>query len=309
MPLLACSGGCEKIQEIFGMKSGYLFVGQDAAGVPGQDVIVGARLQKGSFFDDIEGRNIRFYRGDRMVAQSRTGDEGVASFNYKADTAGDYHFEARCQVSRKDQEEIKTQAMLAVRPAHTPLCVVDIDKTLVASGFKKVLRDEARPMEGSQRVMERLAVGRLVIYLTARPDYLGVLSRDWLRKHRYPDAPILTSDVEQLLGGSRSYKNEVLGMLRRDFTGPGVGIGNTSGDMKAYIENGLAAIFVLHISNEDRRDKDELRDKVEKLRELPPAVSVAWGWDEVEAAVFDQKDLPAERAIRRLEEMIERIVD
>jgi len=302
--LLLPMGGCTSIREMLGMKGNYLFLAEDALATPGQQVRVGVRLQKGSFLSDDKGEMVRFVLHARLVGQAMTDDEGWATISYTTDMPGDYLFTATCRPGGQADREVQTQVLLAVRPAYTPLCVVDLDKTLVDAGFKHVLGGKAQPMEMSTRVMDRLAGRYAIVYLTARPEYLELRTRDWLNEHKFPPAPVFLADVKQLLGGSRNYKTHVLANIRKSFTGLGVGIGNTKGDMEAYAANDLTPIFLVYLAKKEKQEKSEIRKKIEQVRELPATVQAAMDWEEIEAAVLDNRKLPAERAIQELEEML-----
>lgn len=304
LALLLPMGGCNTIREIVGMKGNYLFLAEDAFATPGQEARIGVRLQKGSFMRDDKGEAVRFVLNDRLVGQAKTDRDGRASITYTTDMPGNYLFTATCCPGGKAEREVQAQVLLAVRPAHTPLCVVDLDRTLVGATFREVLDGKAEPMEQSKRVMDRLAGRYAILYLTARLEHLELRTRNWLNEHKFPLAPVFLADMEQFLGGSRKYKSQVLAHIRKSFTGLGVGIGNTKSDMEAYAANDLTPIFLVYLTKEEKQEQSKIRKKIEQVKELPSTVQVAWDWDEIEAAMFNERKLPAERAIGKLEEML-----
>jgi len=294
------SAGCAHLREALGADGKYLFMGQDALCLPGREVRMTVKLVKVSISHEVEAAPIRIFHKDQLLAEGRTDHEGEASFTFRPEKVGDYEFVARYQPLDKPASSVQTQLLLAARPADAALCVVDLDKTLVDSGFRRVLTGDPPPMNHSPRVMNRIAERWTVIYLTSRSEYLGPKTKDWLRKHRFPNGPVLLAETEELLTGNRRYKSQSLARIRRDFIGRGVGIGNKKSDVLAYQENGLEAIYLVRLTQKERRNPPAIREKIHDVKELPGSVQVAMDWRDVEAAIFEDKQLTAYRACRQI---------
>jgi hypothetical protein len=169
------------------------------------------------------------------------------------------------------------------REAKAPLLIVDIDKTLVASGIKSVLWGTPRVMPGSREAMQRLAKDFTVIYLTHRVDYMGEKTKAWLKAAGYPRGPVLLADVRELLERSGAYKNATLEELRHRFTGRAVGVGDKPSDAAAYTANGVQAFLLVDVPPD--ASPSDLSRLADSLQSLPEDVQVVTGWNQVEQAL------------------------
>ncbi len=295
--------GCSRLRNALGTDSEYLFIGQDVISVPGQKLRVAARLQKVNLPHEVKKATIGFYLDSKWLAEAITDEEGTAGVSFMPPRVGDYVFDARYTSNSPSASAAQTQVLVAVRHPDVPLCVVDLDKTLVDAGYRTVLTGAPPPMEHAAPVMERIARDHLVIYLTSRPEQLGLKTKNWLRVNGFPRGPVFLTEVEELLGGNRKYKSRTLARMRSSFKGTGVGIGNVKSDMLAYLDNDLRAIYLVHLSRGAKPNPHDLRDKIHDLRELPPSVQVAMNWHDVESALFENTPLTIDRACGFLEHM------
>jgi hypothetical protein len=101
-----------------------------------------------------------------------------------------------------------------------------------------------------------------------------------------------------MLGDNEKYKQAVLADIRRQFSGPAIGIGDKASDARAYARAGLRALLILRLS--DPPTPAEFRRAAGELHDLPDSVEVVTGWDEVQKAVFEGKVFPAAKAKERL---------
>ena len=209
--LASASAGCGLVGHILGKDCLYQVNGYDVVTVPGETIQVRARIAAGDFLDDPPGVPIRFERDGRTVAQVPTDDEGYAAFAFTPDAPGDYVFTASLAPGVTPDPPPPAQVLVTCRDAAAPLLIVDLDKTVVASGFKTVLWGEPEPMPDSQDVLARLGQDFTVVYLTFRVDYLGPKTRDWLCRHDYPCGPVLLANVRSLTGTSGTYKSGARG--------------------------------------------------------------------------------------------------
>jgi len=298
---LAVGGGCGAQEVLLGAKGGYLFTVFDDLALPGQEVALRARLQGGDFLRDQPGYAVRFWLSGAFYKAAETGADGVASVSFTPDQTGDYPFRAELAPSgfaAAPPEPV--EGILACRKADSPLVVVDLDKTLVASGFHQVLAGNPQPMAGSADVMKRLAAEYSVVYLTHRPDLFGPKSKEWLRRYKYPAGPLLLSDVGGFLKGSGTFKSGMLADLRKRFTGKAIGVGDKVSDVQAYHENGLAGYLVVQAP--EGTTAAALRSLADSLDGVPAGVQVVTGWDQVERGIFSGASFPAadlQRDLRR----------
>lgn len=186
------------------------------------------------------------------------------------------------------------------------MLIVDLDKTLVASGFYTVLASNPEPVFDSVRVMGLLARRYTIIYLTHRPDCLGPKSKSWLAENGYPDAPLLMPNSRTFLKGSESYKSSIINEIRRRFPKLEIGIGDKTSDAKAYHDNGIRSFLLIY--PEALSSARELQELSVSLQvDLASEVQVVTGWWQIEQAVFQGKSYPRDRMIQRLGAMAERL--
>jgi len=285
----ACGCGAQNI--LFGGRQGYLFTVSDAVALPGEEVLLRAHLQGGDLLRAQPGHVVRFSRGGEFYKAAETDRDGVAAVSFTPPGSGDYVFRAELSPNGfPDQPPEPVEALVLCRRADTPLVIVDLDKTVVASGFQQVLVGKPEPMADSVAVMKRLAKEYTPIYLTHRPDLFGPKSRAWLREHEYPRGPLLLSDIGGFLKGSGAFKSAMLGDIRRRFKGNAVGIGDKVSDVVAYHDNGLRAFLV--VQPDETAGAAGLRQLADSLDPLPDVVQTITGWREIERAVFEAATFP-----------------
>jgi hypothetical protein len=284
--LSTCAAGCGLEKLVLGTDSDYLFIGYDTLALPGEEVAVKVRLQSGGFLRDRAAVIVRFVCEGFLDCREVTDNEGFATTRFRPPSPGDYLVTATVEGDLLNPPPAAPATILvACRTADAPLAVVDLDKTLVASGFKTVLVGQPQPMPGSRDVMARLARDFTPVYLTHRVDYLGPKSQAWLKGQGYPRGPLLLADVRNLLESSGSFKSEVLQGLRQRFRGRAIGIGDKPSDAQAYAHNGLEALLLLTVPR--KADAGDLRALARSLADLPEGVQVVTSWPEIERAVFD----------------------
>lgn len=296
------AGGCGTQWVLLGTEGEYLFTAFDALALPGEAVTLRARLQAGDFLMSRPGHVVRFLRGGRLFKAAETDAAGVAAVTFTPDAPGDYHFTAEVSASGFADELPGPQELLAAcRAPDAPIVVVDMDRTLVASGFDRVLIGAPEPMAKSPAVMTRLAGRYTVVYLTHRPDYFGPKSKAWLRQYRYPAGPVLLSSLGGFLSGSGAFKADMLGELRQRFRKIEMGIGDKVSDARAYHDNGLKAFLIIQV--DPKASPEQLREQADSIAELPAAVQVVTGWDQVEQGVFEAASFPLPGMVAELRKL------
>ena len=292
---LACSGCAtlQKVRQVVFGPSDYLFYGFDQVAYPGEEVTLQARVQRGPYFIDQSDLPIRFLRGDTLLGTARTNHEGVAQIKVRAGETGDKTVLVRAECNDREGNPMQTDLLLAVRPRDVPIVLVDMDMTMTRSGFEKVLLGEDKPMKGSARVLERIDNDYLLIYFTLRPDYLGPMSKRWIREYDYPQAPLWGPRFEGFLDGNKDWRVNRIDALRKRFSNVRWGIGDKVTDSQAYLAHGLEAIMFVHV--QDIHSPHALRSKADELDVLPEKTHVVQTWEQVEQIIYAGASFPVSR--------------
>jgi len=283
--------GCGAQSMILDSQGAYLLTVTDVLARPTQTVSLRAKLQGGDLLRPQAGYVIRFFQDGGPIIAAQTNSDGLAEAHFTPQSQGDYFFTADpASVGFDGPVPKPRKIMVACRPTDARMAIVDLDKTVVASGFHTVLIGKAEPMAGSAEVLERLSATHTIVYLTHRPEYFGPRSKAWLSEHGYPRGPVLLSSTEGFLSGSGQYKREALAGLRKSFSRIEIGIGDKISDAAAYHRNGLKSFLVYQIPSD--ADAAELSAQIEALSELPEAVQVVENWQQVAKALFADRNYP-----------------
>ncbi len=298
-------GGCGARDLMLGTKGDYLFTVMDSVAAPGVQTQLRVQVRGGDFLRGQPGLAVRFYRDGRLFKVAETGTNGAAVVTFTPDAPGDYEFVVQVAAAGLREMPPDPETLLVTcRAPDAPMVVVDMDKTVVASGFEAVLLGTAKPMAESQRVLARLASERSIIYLTHRPDYFGPKSKRWLKENGFPRGPLLLSTLGGFLKGSETFKAGRIAELRKTFTKIEIGIGDKISDGQAYLDNGMRAIVILDIPPAGKPNRlEDLKEMAEKLDSLGDKAQVVTGWDQVEKALFDGASYPPKAARKHLLDM------
>ena len=286
LALATVAAGCGAQKVLLGTEGSYLFTTVDALALPGEEIPLRARLQAGTFLTDQSGETVSFHLDGRLYRTVETDNDGHAVTSFTPPAPGDYRFTAEVSpVGLRDRPPRPQPLLVACRQADAPMVVVDLDKTVVASGFRTVLIGDPTPMSRSAEVLSRLADGNTIVYLTHRPDHFGPKSRRWLARENYPIGPLLLASVGGFLKGSGTYKTEEIRRLKSRFGNLRIGIGDKISDAQAYHGNGLKAFLILQVYSED--DPEELRELADEIGALAEEVQVVTGWHHIAQALFE----------------------
>ncbi|MFP4055231.1 MAG: hypothetical protein ACLFV7_15345, partial [Phycisphaerae bacterium] len=224
---------------------------------------------------------------------------------------GDYHFEAKMLrvPENTDANVAKVEPaplVVLARPKDEKFVVIDLDHTVVADSFWRVLLGGARPMADSVRVTRRIAREYSIIYLTHRPDLLARKSRGWLDEHGYPTGVLMVGTLEDAIGDSGAYKTARLGDVTERFSRLEIGIGDKYSDAQAYVNHRMTAYLIPHY---DPDDLDEVRKAARSIRQIDDKgrLNVVDGWSQVEAGIFRGKEFPPGQYVRQLESRADRL--
>lgn len=282
---------------------GSVLLAEDMLVEPGADVTLRASLRSGLRLSGITGLRLQFHLEGERLGQEASDQDGNVAVAWRApDAPGDYVIRVRVKPDDQPERPVdETRLLVAVRKPDAAVVVVDLDKTVVASGFARVLVGGARPMEGAAVVMQRLAKDHTIVYLTHRPDFLGSSSKAWLTDNGFPVGPVLTSTIGSFVSGSGTYKAARIDVLKRTYRNLVVGIGDKTSDARAYAEHGLRSILILGVdwSEDDPEDFEKL---AAELAALPETVQVVSNWSEVAAILFEKASSPKQAMEKRLRE-------
>ena len=281
---------------------GALFYAFDALACPGQTVDLTARLLSVKEHEPLDGAEIEFLKADRPVGRAVTDEDGYARVSWKVPKVGDYVFTAKVvKVPRSKYKPMlqcpPASLLVAARKRKTKFIVIDLDHTVVASGFFRVLFGGAKPMPDAATTIRELAKKHGIIYLTHRPDLLMVKSKNWLEAHNFPRAPLLVSKLRQAFGDSGKFKTTRIKALRKRFPYIRVGIGDKLSDAQAYVANGLRAYLIPHYDPDDPKEMEKMAGEI--LR-LDNRVQVVDGWKDIRAGILRGKRFPPKAYARRL---------
>jgi len=290
LPAVVLAAGCGAQGFLLGAQQGYLLSGYDVLALPNEQVDVRVSMLGGNYLQGQPGRTVRFFQGGQPYRTAVTGQDGVAAVPFQPAAAGDYSLKAEVEPLADGSALEPVEILVACRTADAPMVVVDLDKTLVASGFHVVMVGDPKPMDRSPEVMQRLAQRYTVVYLTHRPEHFGPKSRSWLRSHEYPQGPLLVSTTGEFIKGSQAFKTAAIERLRERFKALQVGIGDKIGDALAYHANGLRAFLIPPIPDDAKGDS--LRQWAAELDQLPDEVQVVRNWNEIEQGVFGSARFP-----------------
>jgi hypothetical protein len=294
-------GGCGTQRVLLGTEGSYFFVGYDQLTTPGGAAVLQTRLQAGDLLANQPGYTVKYFLGPDLYAAALTDQDGYARAPFTAESPGDYIFKAQPAPTGFSQTPPEPMDIfIASRPADTPLLIVDLDKTIVESGFRQVLFGQPKPMANSARVMQQLAKDYTVVYLTHRPEYFGPKSKQWLADNGYPRAPVLLSSLKGFASGSKQFKSTRLAEIHRQFTNIRIGVGDKISDAQVYQANGAQAYLI--VQTQTLKAPQEMLDLAADISTLPATVQVVSNWDQIERGVFDRQKFPPSAMVSLLQD-------
>ena len=222
--------------------------GYDGIALPGEEVILKAKLEKDDVFHlDLEDQKVVFSLGGKTIGTAITGERGIARLAYKPEEGGTYRIHVAIHPDSPYQGE-EGEVLLQVVPKDRDLLVSDVDHTIADISWLKFLvtaNEDVPPLADAPDVLQQLSARYQIIYLTARDDSFMKKTKEWMSLQELPRAPIIFWDFLGSPSRSRSrFKKEMIAKLKQDWPQVVVGIGDQRGDAEAYLENGLRA-FIL----------------------------------------------------------------
>lgn len=240
--------------------------GRDLFILEGDDAWALGKFSYGTLDDDIKDEDVDVYLnrgcGDdwTFVGTALTTDDGEhATVHGVEDTGGRVYVnltDAGLDPLERGRHRILmvvagdlsyTEQFIEVVHPDAKIVVTDIDGTLTSSEYA-ALTDvvglppaEAHP--GAADVMNAFAErGYHLFYLTARPEWMMPLSREWLPMRGFPPGVLHTtlSKAGALGGAAVDYKSgELAWLLAHTGIVPSYGFGNKDSDVEAYVNGGI----------------------------------------------------------------------
>jgi phosphatidate phosphatase APP1 len=102
----------------------------------------------------------------------------------------------------------------------------------------------SKPFPNARETIQSLSQDYQIIYISARPWFWYPGTRDLLRRHGFPEAPIVHSSRLWYLIAQKHFKKLLVRQLQEKIPNVLIGIGDRSRDINAYRKNGLLAINV-----------------------------------------------------------------
>ena len=284
-------------------EKGVLFYAFDTLAYPKERVDLVVQLQSTRDMKGIVGVTVDFRLGKKLLGSAKTDKDGRATLSWTPPAEGNYKLTAKPSAVPDDAanailDVTPAPLLVAARPKKTKFVVIDLDHTVVASSFFRVLIGGAKPMADSVDVTKKIAKKYGIIYLTHRPDLLTSKSKSWLSEKGYPPGPLLVSKLKEAFGDSGKFKTARLKAVRKSFPNVGIGIGDKLSDAQSYVDNGMTTYLIPHYKQKPK-DMRKMADKVAKLRGRG-LLNVVDGWREIEAGFFRDKKFSPDEYVRRL---------
>ena len=166
--------------------------------------------------------------------------------------------------------------------ATRPTVVVDLDDTVVDGSWWSLLKlildvgyQGTDPLPGAAQTLRGVSGRFHVVFVTARDDSLADQTLEWLRRHEFPDAPVVFSSSLLLCSEAKErYKTAAISALGARGLRLLVGVGDRPSDIGAYARHGLRKILVAE--NLTDPDVEEMTLQLDDSR-FP---TLAHPWDE-----------------------------
>ena len=290
-------------------EDGILFYAYDTLAWPDQPVELLARATRLKEMKGIAGATVTFTLDGKPLGSVKTDESGRAKMNWTPPREGSFIVEVRlAALPDGTAPDVKPSSLMVLaRAKDARFIVVDLDHTVVDSGFAHVLMGMARPMPGAAEALRALQKGGYnLIYLTHRPDLMTVKSKNWLTNNEFPRAPLLVSTLEEAIGDSGKFKTGRIKTLREKFPNLAVGIGDKFTDAEAYAANGMTAYVIPHYKRKGDKAKD-FEKVAEQVNALSGTIQVVDSWEEVKAGLGEGKQFPPKPYAERLKARAERL--
>lgn len=222
---------------------------EDIAYVPDRPTIFVAQLERETGLgmrDGLENEVVTFSLDGVALGEARTDDEGRAQFVHRFElAAGSKVFTTAAAVGH---ERLEVERPIHHWRADTIIVVVDVDNTVSRTDYGTLLTEEvdteSEPVAGAREVLWQLDEHYELLYLTARPRFLLDTTREWLARHEFPAAPIVTTASVSDVFDQAETKRELLRVRKELWPHLLIGIGDKEADIEAYSSLGMLGIVL-----------------------------------------------------------------
>ena len=230
--------------------------GFDVLGHQGQKTELKAKLETKGFMGidpDVKGAPLDFFvvakdgkelERPNFLGTEKSNDDGVATLVWMPEAVGQYSVIARL---RKGAEHSAAPAQIhvAIPAEERQILIVQIDGTVSQATNLKMFRgtenEEIKAEDGAQQVLSVLATTHQLVYMTDLELAFSNKFKDWLVLRGLPAAPILFWELFERSLSHETYMTQMVERLQKSFNLT-IGIGATTGDMKAFRANALVPI-------------------------------------------------------------------
>lgn len=217
-----------------------LITPRDLLATPEEEVVLEVEAEKVllPFVDPaFEGAEIEL----EGVGRAKAGAGGRAEFRLGRLGVGLHRFEARLEGAAP------ATALVQVAACETPLFVTDIDKTIAdVSSVAFPFRSNASvaAFESAREVLEVIGRTMAIVYLSARDHIFTAKTKDWLRRHAFPEGPLYVRRVRFWSASPRRHKLARLAEICSRFPNVRWGVGDLVGDVEAYAARNIRPILL-----------------------------------------------------------------
>ncbi|MDD5687292.1 MAG: HAD family acid phosphatase [Elusimicrobia bacterium] len=243
-------------------------VAYDSISIPGQEVILSAKLEKKVLFfrPDIKDEKLAFYIDNKNIGESITNSEGFAFLPYIINKPGIFELNVKLSTA-SNYISGPVSAKIFCSDKKKPAMVVDIDHTIAdVSWFGYVTKpnEKVMPLKNAPEVLQKLSRKYDIVFVTKREEVFLWKTEEWLKMYKFPDAPVFFWDLGDYPLSSVKYKTERIKKLKQIWKNISIGIGDRDTDIESYLANDMKVI------------------KIGKENKTIPNVTFVSNWDEIE---------------------------
>lgn len=230
--------------------------GFDVLGHKGRKTELKAKLETKGFLGidpDVKGAPLDFFvvakdgkelERPNFLGTEKTNDDGVATLVWTPEEVGRFSVAARLRKGA-EHSAAPAQICVAIPSEDRQLLIVQIDGTVSGATNLKMFRgtenEEIKAEDGAQQVLSVLATTHQLVYMTDLELAFSNKFKDWLLLRGLPPAPILFWELFERSLSHETYMTQMVERLQKSFP-LAIGVGATTGDMNAFLTNGLVPI-------------------------------------------------------------------
>jgi phosphatidate phosphatase APP1 len=227
----------------------YIFTADDLAVMPRKPTIFVAQLETdsiGGLRDGVENHEVVFMVDGSVVGTARTDAEG------RAQLIDEIVIPTHVSTYRVKTQVVGRQ-LTVQRPIHRwdpdrVIVVVDIDHTVSDTDYETLLTETddtgSVPYPNSRATLRALGGHYELLYLTARPRFLLEETRTWLKRHDFPEAPLVTVRTVSEVLDQTKHKRQLLTRRKELWPNMLIGIGDKEADVGAYAATGMLGVIL-----------------------------------------------------------------